>query len=350
LKITLAVGIPRVERHNPEAYALFLRARDIIGRDDPEQMELALESLQRTLEIEPDYIDAEVWLALAYGFRASSAYHDGDLDLAEKFVARERAILDQAYKKAPDHARLNALLGWQAMEDGSGFVAVARYFEAALETDPRDYGALLGAQGAFQSLGDMDLAIRIGEYITSRDPMGFWGHSNLGGVYLASGNVEQAIAALKTAATISPKANSIHWKLAFALTVNGELEAALEALDQETHLPYQLHGRALALYDMGDFEGSAAAMDQLLQGAAENPDDPWHWGLARAYAWMGDADSAFRYLDTEDPTILMGEADNPYFARIKDDPRWQALTEAINREAAKLEFNPNLPPEILAIQ
>ena len=180
--------------------------------------------------------------------------------------------------------------------------------------------------------------------------MGFWGHAKLGDAYLASGDVGQAISAFRTAATISPKANSIHWKLAFALTVNGELEAALEALEQEVHLPYRLQGRALAMYDMGDFEGSAAAMDQLLQLSTADPVDPWHWGLARAYAWMGDADSAFRYIDTQDPAFLIGQADNPYFARINDDPRWQALIEAANREAAKLEFNPNLPPEILAIQ
>lgn len=351
LKITLDVGLPKAERHNPEAYALFLRARDIITRDDPDQMDLALESLQRALEMEPDYADAEVWLALAYGLRADSAHHDGDHELVEEFAARNRIILDEAYQKAPDHARLNALLGWQAMSDENDVPAAARHFEAALETDPRDYGALLGAQELARSKGDIVLAIRIGEYATSRDPMGFWGHANLGDAYLASGDVGQAIAAFRTAAAISPKANAIHWKLAFALTVNGELEAALEALEQEPHLPYQLHGQALALYDMGDFEGSAAAMAQLLQVlSAAARDDPWHWGLARAYAWMGDADSAIRYIDTQDPAKLAGEADNPYFARIKDDPRWQALVEAANREAAKIEFNPNLPPEILAIQ
>ena len=259
-------------------------------------------------------------------------------------------ILDQAFEKAPDHARLNGLLGWQAWLGDNDFVAAACHFEAALETNPRDYGALLGAQELVRAMGDLDRAIRIGEYTTSRDPMGFWGYGNLGSDYLASGEVEQAIAAFRVAAAISPKANSIHWKLAFALTVNGELEAALEALEKEPHLPYQLQGRALALHDMGDFEGSAAAMEQLFQIAAANPDNPWHWGIARAYAWMGDADNAFRYLEMVEPARLIGEADNPYFARIKYDPRWQAFTEAIDQEAAKFEFNPKLPPEILAIQ
>ena len=163
LKVALDVGLPRAERHNPEAYALFLRARDIITRDDPEQMGLALESLRRALEIEPDYVDAEVLLALAYDFRARNAYHDGDYESADEFAARYEITLGQAFEKAPDHARLNALLGWQAWMDENDLVVAARHFEAALESDPRDYGALLGAQDLVGAMGNTDLAVRIGE-------------------------------------------------------------------------------------------------------------------------------------------------------------------------------------------
>ena len=111
---------------------------------------------------------------------------------------------------------------------------------------------------------------------------------------------------------------------------------------------------ATLLHDMGDLEGSAAAMNELLEifEADPAPVDEWHWGFARAYAWLGDADKAFMNveLDQKQYGPKFGLANNPYFARIKDDPRWQPLVDSVEQETSKIEFNPKLPPEILAIQ
>ena len=98
----------------------------------------------------------------------------------------------------------------------------------------------------------------------------------------------------------------------------------------------------------------AAALQELQQivEADENPGARWNWGLARANAWLSDADSAFHYLELEmqSGSALFGLANNPYFTRIHDDPRWHPLIESIEERAAQIRFEPQLPPEILAIQ
>lgn len=88
-------------------------------------------------------------------------------------------------------------------------LAAARHIEAAIAAEPRGYLGLLAAAALANSLGDLDLAIRIGKYMTVRDPMGFWGHANLGDAYLANGDTDKAISALRTAESISPKAGAI---------------------------------------------------------------------------------------------------------------------------------------------
>jgi len=130
--------------------------------------------------------------------------------------------------------------------------------------------------------------------------------------------------------------------------------AAIERFEQEKHRPYQLHGLATVLHDLGDTEGSAAAMNELLQifAADPGPEDKWDWGFARAYAWMGDADKAFMYIERDRLVHgpRTGAVNNPYFARIQGDPRWQSFVDSTERESSKIQFNPKLPPEILAIQ
>jgi TolB-like protein/Tfp pilus assembly protein PilF len=354
LKVTLAVGIPKVERHNPEAYPLYLKANQIITMDDGERIDVAIDSLRRALYIDPGYIDAEVLLALAYHRKAKEALFAGEEEQFEKYRSMNEASFEDLLERVPDHPYLNVMLGFEAMFERDDHAAAARHIEAALEVEPRAYPALLAAAVLADSLGKLDLAIRIGEYMTARDPMGFWGHLNLGGAYLARGDTDKAISAMRTAENISPGAGAVQWKLGFALLVNGEIDAALEHFEQEEHLQYRLHGLATALYDSGDAEGSARALDELRERleSPEHEGNRWNWGLARAYAWLGDADNAFRYLEKAQQSgqHLFGLSSNPYFARIHDDPRWQSLVESIDRKAAEVNFDPRLPPEILALQ
>jgi len=354
LKVALAVGSPTAARHNPEVYPLYLQAKQIVDLDDPDLVRRAEQLLLRVLEIEPDYVDAKLKLIEAYHQIAWKAQHDGDDALAENYIAKRGRMFQDVQTEHPDNLTVNFMLGWEAMR-GSDLSAAARHFEIAINAEPRNYGALLSAANLLKVLGRTDIAIKTGEYLTRRDPMGFWAHGNLGEAYLENGQIDEAVASYRTAAAISPRAVAIQWKLGIALLISGDAQAALAKFELEEHLAYQLHGQALALHDLGDHEGSAAALAQLLK-LKNNPDDPenrWDFGLARAYAWLGDADNAFKYLylmNGSGSAQLFGFAKNPYFLKIRSDPRWQLLVDSVGKKASRIQFNPKLPPEILAIQ
>jgi len=353
LKVALAVGLPNAARHKPEVYPLYLQAKQIVALDDPDLVRRAEQLLLRVVEIDPDHVDAKITLIWAYHQIAWKARHDEDDALAADYIAKRDSVFQDVYAEHPDNATLNVMLGWEAM--GGDLSTATRHFEIAIEAEPRNYEALLSAAKLLDDLGRTDLAIRIGEYLTRRDPMGFWAHTNLGAAYLDNGRIDEAIASYRTAAAISPRAVAIQWKLGIALLMSGDAQAALAKFELEEHLAYQLHGQALALNDLGNLEGSAAALAQLLQ-IKENPDDPgnrWDFGLARAYGWLGDADNAFNYLylvNDSGSGELNGFVQNPYFLKIRDDPRWQPLVDSVEEEFSQIEFNPKLPPEILAIQ
>jgi tetratricopeptide (TPR) repeat protein len=195
------------------------------------------------------------------------------------------------------------------------------------------------------SLGKLDLAIRLGEYVAERDPLFFWAQLNLAQYYFDAGRVEESLQRFESAARLNPSAGAIQWKLGLARLMMGDPEAAIEAFEREEEPVYRLHGLALAYHDLGRYEESAAAMEKLLPTETE----AWPFGLARAYAWMGDADQAFHFLEAtaaSEPAYLAGMAFNPLFTKLHDDPRWVPFLESVGQspeQLAAIEFDVELP-------
>ena len=115
---------------------------------------------------------------------------------------------------------------------------------------------------------------------------------------------------------------------------------------------------ALALNDVGEVARAQAALDELLEwieAARASSGFSWDYGLARTYAWLGDADKAFHYLQTQtrqDIDLLMLDLDGPFFSKVKDDARWHEFLTSIGQapeQLAMIEFNPHLPAEIEAV-
>lgn len=81
----------------------------------------------------------------------------------------------------------------------------------------------------------------------------------------------------------------------------------------------------------------------------EKQADVWPFGLARAYAWIGDRDKALEYLQRTAktaPAYLDGIADHPLMVKLHDDPRWQPFLASIGQapeQLADFEFDVRVP-------
>jgi adenylate cyclase len=350
LSLRLAIGAPQAARANVQAYTLYLQARQIVATANQFEMHKARQLLEEALTIDPGYIDAMLSLSVVHWYLRGLAARDGNREEENTQVEKFDELLSEAMSADPDNATGNALMGWRAMFAGADLAVVARHFTVALDSDPRNADALGAARALFVVLGDFDLAVRVGEYQVRREPLDYWAHANLADALLKRGDIERAIAQFRAANLVSPDAEAARWKLGLALLINGDAEAALEQFEQEDPKhTYGLQGKTMAYFDLGRFEEHQAAMAELERVAAGD----WAYGLARAHAWLGNADSAFQYLELtrqQDPGTLQGDMTNPIFSKIKGDPRWLPFVESVGQTPEQLKqvsFRPRLPPELL---
>lgn len=342
LRITLLGELPKAARANVFAYALYLQAQQIISLQLADEFPKAEEMLKRALEIDPAYVDALVELMLVY----SSPQIESDWKERDELRVLYFETRDSALALDPDNPKLNAVIALQ-MIFGNEPVAAARLLEAVLAIDPSNLKALFGSALVASDFGKFDLAIRIYEYLAERDPLNLWIHRNLGWTYLVAGRIEDALHSHAIAISLNPDAESGRWKSGLVKLVAGDPTGALADFKLEIHPPYRLHGTILALHDLGREEESAAALRELLE--IQDNKLIWPHGLARLYAWLGNADEAFRFmrLATDvNPGSVGDAATNPLYQKLHDDPRWhEVLLEigAAPEQIATIEFDVALP-------
>jgi len=138
------------------------------------------------------------------------------------------------------------------------------------------------------------------------------------------GRPADARAALDAAIAINPKAAKAHLLVALLELEAGHLDAATAATEKESGEYYQLEGRAILAYAMKRMPESNAALDKLIElyhaSAAIQ--------IAQAYAYRGERDKAFEWLDRsyaqQDPGLINVKTD-PLFASLRKDPRFSKL-------------------------
>jgi TolB-like protein/Tfp pilus assembly protein PilF len=337
LKVTLLGDIPTVEATDPEAYALFLQARHLSQQLSEEGYERSHKLLQQVVAIDPGY--AAAWSELARNYNNRATF--GMLAQEEGFrLAREAA--EKAVAIDPNDAMAHLSIGFS---QGGDLAAAAPHYERALELEPANPVVLRNAANLLANLGRLEQAIALGEYVVIRDPANPVGHNNLGLHYLMTGRLNESIASYRTALTLSPDAIGVHYFIGEALLFKGEPDAALATFAEEPDDEWRVKGTALALYSLGRSEDFEIAFDELREGWGEE----WPSEIAQVYAWVGNADEAFEWLDQaieQKEAGLENQFQKKFFAPLHTDPRWAAFREKSGTSEAQLgaiKFEVTLP-------
>jgi TolB-like protein/cytochrome c-type biogenesis protein CcmH/NrfG len=259
LKVTLLGAAPTAERVDPAAYALFLQARHLMGQRSSEAYERSFALYEQALSIEPEYTAAWVGLGDNYSAQAGSGFRPIDEGNRLACEAANRALSID-----PDYAEAYALLSSIADVYENDLAAPARHLEHALELDPTNTKILYSAAFLASSLGRLDQAIALLEYVVARDPVNPGGHANLGVFYLFAGRLDESIASRRTAQSLSPGRENATMLIGWALLEKGEPEEALAAMQEEPSEIWRMAGLAGAYHALGQSAESDAALATLM--------------------------------------------------------------------------------------
>jgi TolB-like protein/Tfp pilus assembly protein PilF len=340
LKVTLLASAPGVVETDPEAYALYLQARQLGRQVTVEGLEESVALYQQALEIDPDYAAAWAGLARAYNMQVLSGLRPPfEVRLGREAANRTLAI-------DPTYADAFASLAWISNNFDVDAEASVRYYVRALALDPANPDIIADAAGLARDLGRLDEAIAWLKYSGARDPVNPFVHQSMATVYLWAGRLDEAIESYRTALKLVPGRISAHYGIGTALLLKGEPEQALAEFDLEVgDEEYRVKGTALALHDLG----RAAEFDSTFSELRERWGGRWPSEVAHVYAWTGDADATFEWLEK---AILQNEDGlntqflQPFYAPIRADPRWAAFRERTGtseEQLAAIDFEVTLP-------
>ncbi|HEU5181049.1 MAG TPA: protein kinase [Candidatus Polarisedimenticolia bacterium] len=341
LKITLLGEAPKARETDPKAYALYLRATALEQDMSAEGFAKSDALYRQALEIDPRY--APAWSGLSINFINKQALGilSGELGYARAREASEKAVtLDPSY--APAHATLGYIA--DSLNDLPG---AARHFEKALALDPNNTRVLLNAANLLRGLGRKDEALALLESIVPRDPLNAPLLNVLGSAQTDAGRFDDAIATCRTLLDLKPGRGRAHYCLAVAMMLKGDAAGALAEIQEETSEAVRMIGLPMAYHALGRRADSDAALAALI--AKLEKDAPYN--IAYVYAFRGEADKAFEWLDKasaeEDPGLAEIVFES-MFNNIHSDPRWLPFLRKIGKapdQLAKIHFT--LPPDLL---
>jgi TolB-like protein/DNA-binding winged helix-turn-helix (wHTH) protein len=340
LKLTLLEETPTVRKTDLDAYTLYLQARHLGSLFTKEAFEHSNRLYQEALAIDPGY--AEAWSGLAGNFINQANTGQGPITEGIA-LAREAAV--RSLEIDPDQATAYAHLSIIALRYDLDLEAAAGYLEHALMLAPYDLDILRQGATMARSLGHLDDAIAVNEFVADSDPINPVNHYFLGVSYLWAGRLDEAVPSFRQALLLSPDHVSVHYRIGVALYLKGELEAALSEMMQERGATKRLMGLSLINHELGRTEASDAALAELIARHERTTS----YNIAYVCALRGEATEAFnwlekavRYHDTGLPQIVY----QPEFERIREDPRWLPFLESVGMAPSQLEaieFKVRLP-------
>jgi TolB-like protein/Tfp pilus assembly protein PilF len=341
LKVKLLAAAPKVRTTNPQAYALFLQARELARKFTPEAFAKSDALFRQALEIDPRY--APAWTGLAVNFNGEFGM---GLMSSEEGNARAREAVEKALAIDPEYAPAHAALGMSAMQSDNDLAGAARHLERALVLDPTSVPVLSGSANLLSNLGRLDQALALQEAAVRRDPVNVYVLSNLGASQCVTGRYDEAIGSYRAVLRLSPGRGAAHAQLGMVLLQKGDAAAALAEIEQEKNETWKMIALPMAYCALGRAADADAARDALIAKYEKD----WSYNIAYVYAFCGQSDKAFEWLDKavayRDRGLSEIVAQN-LFDRIHSDSRWLPFLSKLGKapeQLAQIKFKVTLPP------
>jgi serine/threonine protein kinase/Tfp pilus assembly protein PilF len=318
LKVTLLGGEPVQSgaSKNPEAYNAYLQAQYFSHVRSKEALQKAAAYYEQATRLDPGY--ALAWTMLG-GVRANQA-GKADLPLEEGYrVAREDVA--RALALDPNLGMAHAVLGWIQLTYDWDWPAADASLKRALALEPGNAAVVENNASLDKTLGRFDEAVELFQRAVAIEPLSADNYYNLSIALNRAGRQNEAALAAKKALQISPDYAGAHIALGVAYLAQSRPQEALREVRSEKNAAWRLIGLPLAYYASGQKKEADAALADLI---AKLPKDA-AYQIAEVYAFRGEADSAFQWLDrafTQRDGGLTEIKGDPLMKNLEHDPRY----------------------------
>jgi TolB-like protein len=306
---------------NPQAYDAFLLGNQLFSQNTVAAWRQAIEAYREAIRLDPRYAEAYAGLALSEYF-LSDGTGDAALGKSAEQVA-QRAI--DINPQLADGYTVRGLLRANLHFDWAGALADDRQ---AVALEPSNSRVLSRAAEKLTSVGRLDEAVAMYRKAIEHDPLDDAPLGNLGIDLMAAGNTAAAYDALRLASAIR-SAPSTSNGLASLQLLDGNAREALATFKTIDNNVFRDAGVAMAEHTLGDAKASQQALDQLI--ATDAADSAYQ--IAEVYAWRGEKDRAFEWLERAYRQLDGGLAStkvDPLLASLRTDPRFTALLRKLN--------------------
>ena len=318
----------------PEAHELYLRARYFWNKRSPENVQKAIELLQKAIEIEPTY--ARAWSALAESYVLQNEY--GGLPAAEAFT-KARAAAQRALEIEPALAEAHATIAHARATFDWDFAASEKDFRRVIELNPNyatarhwfAYGPLFGL-GRFAEAREQLLEAQ------KLDPFSTSIAAALGQTFYLERRYAEALTHFERALRLTPRPNfGIYFHIALAHSQMGQHAQAIAAAEEGIRLAPSGDGLEYLAYAQaraGQAEDARKTLARLLQRFRDLRGSPYI--VAGVYAALGDSTQSLEWLRKAAEgrtTRLIQVASEPMFDPLRQNAAFLTIVQGMGLRA-----------------
>jgi TolB-like protein len=306
-----------------EAHNAYLQGHFYFERRNLEDYRKSVGFFEQATRLDPDY-------ALAYAERSEAWTWIGDLTSEKQKEAWAAAGIDaeKAVAADPYLAEAHAALGWVRFFVDWKFDGGMAELRRANQLSPWNPTANDLLARVVVYLGQFQEAEKLSRQAIELDPLAYQARISLARTLFVEGKLDEAEASARKAAELQPTAVSSHRWQVFVAIQRRDGEAALREAQLEPNEGYRRFELALAHYARRERAAADAALAELIA----KDRDFLAYQIAEVYAWRGETDKAFEWLqvslDNHDTGMLSLLID-PLLRGLRHDARYKGLVAKI---------------------
>jgi len=321
---------------NPEALRQYQLGKYFQSRRASGDSELAIRQFRSAVEIDPGF--AAAWVGLAGSLWVYSHQNSSDSQILRQEMLY---ALEKTLELDPDNPEANARIA--AYYHNRGQLELSgQHFDRALKFGQDNPMVLSFSAGIAFDDHNYPEAIAYQQQAVALDPLSYVNHANLAAFLKSAGRLDESIQAFQAALELNPNADEEF------LTDFLQTYILIGQPDQAEAIALQLidgsaRQQSLAMVYLAT--GSPARSRQMIEQLKAEPDIESALRVAEYYAFSGDFDGSFQWLDqarhrqsgmdSNLPTCIYFEEilHSPFLQRLTGDPRWNDWQEYVQDQA-----------------